>query len=44
MLIETLKKLKACKPFRSEDVVNYCITATMFNDGKKTETLDEIGF
>ena len=37
-------EIKARKLFRSEDIVNYCITtAIMFNAGRKTETLDEFG-
>ena len=36
-------EIKACKPFRREDVVNYCITAFVSNAGRKTEVLDEFG-
>ena len=34
-------KIKACKPFRSEDVVNYCITAIVYNTGRQAKALDE---
>ena len=36
-------KIKACKPFRSEDIVNYCIAAIMYNAYRRTEVLDEFG-
>ena len=36
-------EIKACETFRSEDVVNYCITATVYNVGRKAEVLDEFG-
>ena len=34
---------KACKPFRSEDVINLCITAIVYSvsAGRKAEVLDE---
>ena len=35
-------EIKACKPFRSEDIVNYCITAIMFKADRKEDTLDEL--
>ena len=34
-------EIKACKPYRSEDVVNYCITAIVYNTGRKAELLNE---
>ena len=37
-------KIKACKPFRSEDVVNYCITAVVHNAGRKAEVVTELLF
>mgnify|MGYP001800841811 CR=1 FL=1 len=36
-------EIKACKPFRSEDVVNYCVTAVMFNASRKGEAIDRFG-
>ena len=29
--------------FRSEDVVNYCITVIVYNAGRKAEVLEELG-
>ena len=34
-------EIKVCKPFRSENVVIYCITAIVYNAGRKVEVLDE---
>ena len=36
-------KTKTYKPFSCEDVVNYCITAIVYNTGRKTKVLDEFG-
>ena len=36
-----MTEIKACKPFRDEDVVNYCITAIVYNAGTKAEVLDK---
>ena len=36
-------EIKTSKLLKSEDV-NYCITAIMFNAGRKAEILDEFGF
>ena len=36
-------EIKACKPFRSEDIVNYCITAIVYNAGRKAEVIDKFG-
>ena len=34
-------KINACKPFRSEDTLNYCITANIFKAGRKVKVHDE---
>ena len=34
-------KIKACKPFRSEDIENYYVTAIVYNAGRKAEVLYE---
>ena len=36
-------EIKACKPFRIDDVVNYFITAIVYNAGRKAEILDKFG-
>ena len=36
-------EIKIFKPFRSDDVVNYFITAIVFIAGRKTKGLDEFG-
>ena len=34
-----MTEIKAYKPFRNEDDVNYCITAIVYNAGRKAEVL-----
>ena len=43
MINKRLKSKLNCKRFRSEDVVNYCITAMVYNAGRKAEVLDKVG-
>ena len=40
-MISELSKSK--EPFRSENVVNYCITSVVFSAGRKAKALDEFG-